>query len=227
MPNTIRVELHCHSDWSKDSNLSLEKLVAACRKHRIDVVAITDHNQVAGAQKLAAMGPEGLRVIVGEEIATADGDLVGLFLTERIEPRLPIEETIGQIRAQGGLAIVPHPFDRLRHEAMGGEVLVRVAGQVDFVETFNARCVFADDNRQAEAFVREHGLAGCGGCDAHWTWEHGNVVAVMDDYDGTAAGFREKLRGATYEVRPAGVWPHLGTAFVKRWKKLTGWKPAA
>jgi predicted metal-dependent phosphoesterase TrpH len=216
-----RVELHCHSRYSKDSNLSLEKIVAACRRERIDAIALTDHNDIRGALELQAMAPGWLRVIVGEEIATADGDLVGIFLRERIEPRLPIEETIRQIHAQGGLAIAPHPFDRLRHEAMGGAVLTRVQHEIDFVESFNARCVFAGDNQVAAAFVREHGLAGCVGCDAHWSGEHGNAVCVMRPFEG-AKEFTASLRAATFECRPAGPLVHVGTAVVKRAKRWGG-----
>jgi predicted metal-dependent phosphoesterase TrpH len=216
----IRVELHCHSIYSKDSNLPLEKVVEACGREKVDVIALTDHNEIAGALKLREMAPDWLTVIVGEEIATADGDLVGMFLTERIEARLPIEETIRQIRAQGGLAIVPHPFDRLRHEAMGGEVLERVKDLVDFVEIYNSRCLFGGDNDQAAAFVLEHGIAGCVGCDAHWSGEHGNAIAIMEAFDGSAADFADKLRRAEYAVRPAGVAVHVGTAAVQRLKRM-------
>jgi predicted metal-dependent phosphoesterase TrpH len=214
----LRTELHCHSEYSKDSNLSLAKIIAACKRRSVSVIALTDHNEIKGAVKLKEMAPEWLTVIVGEEIATADGDLIGLFLRERIEPRLPVKETIRQIRAQGGLVIVPHPFDRLRHEAMGGAVLDTIRDQVDFVEVFNARCVFPGDNKQAKAYVEAHGLYGCVASDAHWTSEHGNANCLMEPFM-DAADFAVKLRAATFEVKRANMLVHVGTRWVKIQKK--------
>jgi predicted metal-dependent phosphoesterase TrpH len=218
MAELLRAELHCHSQYSKDSNMPLERVIAACKKRGVSVVALTDHNEVAGALKLREMAPDWLTVIVGEEIATADGDLIGLFLKERIESRLSIEETIRQIHAQGGLAMVPHPFDRLRHEAMGGEVLGRIKDQVDFVEFFNARCVYADDNRQAQAFIKEHGLYGYVCSDAHWFSEHGNANCFVKPFK-TAQEFATNLREATFEYKRANMLVHVGTRFVKIQKK--------
>jgi predicted metal-dependent phosphoesterase TrpH len=219
MSELLRAELHCHSRYSKDSVLSLEKLIAACKKARINVVALTDHNEVAGALRLREMAPHWLTVIVGEEIATADGDLIGLFLKERIEPRLPIYETIRRIRAQGGLVMVPHPFDRLRHEAMGGEVLDRIVGQVDFVEVFNARNVFSLDNQTAADYVAAHKLHGYVCSDAHWTGEYGNATCLIEPFK-EAKEFAENLRRAQFETRRANMLVHAGTAVVKRAKKL-------
>ncbi len=199
--------------------MKLTRLVEACRRAGVDVVALTDHNEIAGAVRLSAMAPEGLRVIVGEEIATADGDLIGLFLTERIEPRLPVEETIRQIHAQGGLAMVPHPFDRLRHEAMGGAVLERIKHDVDFVEVFNARCVFAADNEAAAQFVARNKLHGYVVSDAHWTTEYGNATCLIKPF-ASAEEFAKNLRAAEFATNRANMLVHAGTAVVKRAKKL-------
>ena len=219
MPELLRAELHCHSRYSKDSVMSLEKLIEACKKAQINVLALTDHNEVAGALRLRAMAPHWLTVIVGEEIATADGDLIGLFLKERIEPRLPIFETIKQIREQGGLVMVPHPFDRLRHEARGGEVLERIAGQADFIEVFNARNVFRTDNEAAADYVAVHSLHGYVCSDAHWTVEVGNATCLIEPF-GSVKEFAEKLRKARFESTKANVMVHAGTAVVKRAKAV-------
>lgn len=216
----LRADLHCHSCYSKDSNLSLEKLIEACKKAGVNVVALTDHNEIEGALRLLEMAPHWLTVIVGEEIATADGDLIGLFLRERIEPRLPIFETIRQIREQGGLVMVPHPFDRLRHEAMGGEVLDRIRGQVDFVEVFNSRNVFDADNKAATDYVAAHKLNGYVVSDAHWTGEYGNSTCLIEPFR-NAKEFAENLKHAKFETRRANMLVHAGTAVVKRAKKLS------
>jgi predicted metal-dependent phosphoesterase TrpH len=217
----LRADLHCHSCYSKDSNLSLEKLIGACKKAGVNVVALTDHNEIEGALRLREMAPHWLKVIVGEEIATADGDLIGLFLKERIDPRLPIFETIRQIREQGGLVMVPHPFDRLRHEAMGGEVLERIRGQADFVEVFNARNVFAADNQAAADYVAAHQLHGYVVSDAHWTSQYGNATCLIEPFK-DAKEFTANLRQAKFETRRANMLVHAGTALVKRAKKVRG-----
>ena len=218
MAELLRADLHCHSQYSKDSTLPLEKLIDACKKARVNVVALTDHNEIEGALKLREMAPHWLTVIVGEEIASADGDVIGLFLKERIEPRLPIFETIRQIREQGGLVMVPHPFDRLRHEAMGGEVLERIRGQIDFVEVFNARNVFAADNKSAADYVAAHHLNGYVVSDAHWTSEYGNGICLMEPFR-NAKEFAERLKRAKFETNRANMLVHAGTAVVKRVKK--------
>ena len=216
----IRVELHCHSRYSKDSVQSLDAIIRACKRRRVDVLALTDHNEIEGAVKMKAVAPDWLTVIVGEEVATADGDLTGLFLTEKIPARLSMAETIERIHAQGGLAVAPHPFDRLRHEAMGGEQLARVKDAVDFVEVFNSRNVFDADNHSSQLFVNRHNLAGVVASDAHWPREVGTSVCVIEPFDGTSADFAAKLRNAKLEPHRSNMLVHVGTAVVKRAKKL-------
>jgi predicted metal-dependent phosphoesterase TrpH len=211
---SLRAELHCHSCYSKDSNLTLEKIIDACKRRDISVIALTDHNQVEGAERLKEMAPEWLTVIIGEEIATADGDLIGLFLKKRIEPRLPITETIRQIHAQGGLAMVPHPFDRLRHEAMGGVVLEKIKDQIDFVEVFNARCVYQADNEAARTFVEANHLHGYVCSDSHWSSEYGNANCLIGPFN-NASEFAQQLRGAKFDTQRANMLVHVGTRIVK------------
>lgn len=216
----IRVELHCHSRYSKDSVQSLDAIIRACKRKGIDVLALTDHNEIAGAVKMKAAAPDWLTVIVGEEVATADGDIVALFLKERIPARLPIGDTIDRVHAQGGLVIAPHPFDRLRHEAIGGDVMAQVAARVDFIEVFNARNVFDADNQMAAAFVKRYKLRGVCSSDAHWPSEVGNATCLIMPFDGSTKDFADKLSQARLDYRRANMLVHVGTAAVKRLKKL-------
>ncbi len=131
----VRVDCHLHTVASGDAVLTLEELAERARQAALDVVCITDHNVTSAA--VAAAGRDlGVRVVVGEEIRTPDGDVIALFLTERIPYVLPVAEVVTRIRAQGGLVYAPHPFDAGRSSL--GRVLPGLcrAGAVDIVEVF-------------------------------------------------------------------------------------------
>ena len=139
----VRVDCHLHTVASGDAVLTLEQLAERAEQTGLDVVCITDHN-VTSAAVAAAERDLGVRVIVGEEIRTPDGDVIGLFLTERIPYVLPLPEVVGRIRTQGGLVYAPHPFDQGRSSL--GRVLPGLCadGAVDIIEVFNAKI---DDQR--------------------------------------------------------------------------------
>src|ERR1700744_2404096 len=134
----VRVDCHLHTVASGDSVLNVEELAERARQAGLDAVFITDHN-VTHAATAAVERDLGLRVIVGEEVRTPDGDVIGLFLTERVPYVLPLAEVIGLIRGQGGLVYVPHPFDPVRSSL--GRVLpgLCAAGAADIIEVFNAK----------------------------------------------------------------------------------------
>ena len=108
------LDLHCHTSFSFDCLASPESQVRAAAARGLTHLAITDHDRIEGALRVRDAAPEGLTVIVGEEIKTADGDLVALFLERAVAPGMSARETIEQVRAQGGLVGIPHPFDRYR-----------------------------------------------------------------------------------------------------------------
>src|SRR5260370_20892024 len=150
----VRVDCHLHTAASGDAVTTLAQLAARVAENRIDVICITDHNVTAAAEE-AAGRDMGTRVIMGEEIRTPDGDVIGLFLAERIPYVLPLAEVTGRIRAQGGLVYVPHPFDRERSSL--GPVLASVCagGHGDVAEEFNAKIADqALNDRAAELAAR-------------------------------------------------------------------------
>ena len=152
------VELHCHTYRSKDSLASPRALLDACRRRRIDRLAVTDHNTLAGALEAAALDPE--LFIPGEEIMTTEGELLGYFVTEEIPPGLSPEETIDRLRRQGAVISVSHPYDYARQGAWREEVLRPLLPQLDAVETFNARSYSARPNERAAALARAAALPG-------------------------------------------------------------------
>ncbi len=201
-PGWVRVDCHLHTVASGDAVLTLEQLAERAVPAGLDVVCITDHN-VTSAAVTAAGRDLGVRVIVGEEIRTADGDVIGLFLTERIPYVLPVAEVVARIRAQGGLVYAPHPFDPVRHSL--GPVLpgLCAAGAVDIVEVFNAKIEDPGPNDRAAALATAYDLPGGAGSDAHDAPGVGAAYLEMPDFDGPA-GFLAALAHArvTGEFRP-------------------------
>jgi predicted metal-dependent phosphoesterase TrpH len=192
----VRVDCHLHTVASGDANLTVEQLAVRARENGLDVVCVTDHNETAAAG--AAAGRDlGVRIVVGEEIRTPDGDVIGLFLTERIPYVLPLAEVVARIRAQGGLVYVPHPFDQGRTSL--GAVLPRLCeqGDVDVIEVFNAKIADQALNEQAAALAAAYGLPAGAGSDAY---------LEMPAFDGAEA-FLAALRQAriTGEYRPHAI----------------------
>ena len=189
-------DLHCHTSHSFDSLSDPAKVVKAAAQRGLTHLAITDHDRIDGALVARDAAPPELAVIVGEEIRTADGDLIALWIEERIPSGLPAEETIERIHAQGGLAGVPHPFDRLRGSAAkdGMERLERLAPLVDYVEAYNSRVPFGSANQQASLFAHQHGLPGIAVSDAHTILEVGISYTVLPRrFIGSAADLRAAL----------------------------------
>jgi predicted metal-dependent phosphoesterase TrpH len=168
----------------------------------LDVVCITDHNVTTAAVAAAERGI-GARVIVGEEIRTREGDLIGLFLTQRVPYVLPAAEAAALIRAQGGLVYLPHPFDPGRSSLGAAARELCSAGLADVVEVFNAKICDQAHNAQAAALAARFGLPGAAGSDAHDPAGIGAAYADVPDFDGPA-GFLAALRQAhiTGEYRP-------------------------
>jgi predicted metal-dependent phosphoesterase TrpH len=179
----VRVDLHSHTMWSGDSTTTPDELAQAVVEAGIDVLCITDHNAVKGAQELAGRLP--CRVIVGEELRTRAGEIIGLFLTEHVPFGVPPREAAERIRAQGGVVYVPHPFDPLRRNlAEPALVDLAEAGLLDAVEAFNAKTQLPHLQEQAAAFAARYGLPAGAGSDAHVADAIGAAYVEMPDFDG-------------------------------------------
>ncbi len=182
-PGWVRVDLHSHTMWSGDSTTTPDEVEAAVVAAGLDVVCITDHHAVKGAFELAERLP--CRVVVGEELRTHHGEIIGLFLTERIPFGTPPAEAARAIRDQGGVVYVPHPFDPMRRNLTEPALDALVAaGLVDAIEVINAKTSLASLNRRAAEFAARHGLAAGAGSDAHVPLALGSAYVEMPDFDG-------------------------------------------
>jgi predicted metal-dependent phosphoesterase TrpH len=195
------IDLHCHTNASFDCLSDPVKVGRAAQRRGITHLAITDHDSIDGALRARDGAPDGLTVIVGEEVKTAAGDLVCLFLDSAVPPGLSPAETIALVREQGGLVGIPHPFDRHR-SSMANAVaeLDALAGLVDWVEAYNARVVFREGNERAQAFALRAGLPGVAVSDAHSLLEVGVASTRVVGDPSTPSGLLRAL--ATAEVQP-------------------------
>lgn len=178
----MKVDLHVHTCHSVDGCTSPEDIVSLSQRRGLGALAITDHDTIEGA--VAVRERASIPVIVGQEISTAQGELVGLFLEEQVPRGLSAMETARLISQQGGLVGVPHPFDRFRRESLERVALENVAGELDFVEALNGRVTMAADNLRAERFALDRGLLRSAGSDAHSGSELGRVYVEMEPFDG-------------------------------------------
>ena len=194
------VDLHCHTSASFDSVSDPRKVMEAAATRGLTHLAITDHDRIEGALRARDSAPDGLTIIVGEEIRTADGDLIALFLEEAVEPHQPARATIEAVRAQGGLVGIPHPFDKFRGSMLKDPRLEAMAQLVDWVEAHNARVVGGTGNERAQQFARDMGLPGIAVSDAHSVLEVGVAYTALDTDPSTPEGLLAAL--TTVELVP-------------------------
>ena len=184
--------MHAHTMWSGDSTTTPEEIHDAVVASGVDVLCVTDHNAIRGAVELSATLP--CRVVIGEELKTHAGEIIGLFLTERVPIGVPPVAAAEMIRAQGGLVYIPHPFDPLRRNLAEPAMRELAAnGLIDAIETVNAKTSLSSLNRRAAVFAQDHDLAAGAGSDAHVPFALGAAYVEMPDFDGPT-DFLAKLR---------------------------------
>lgn len=213
----VKVELHSHTCRSRDCLLSYDAIIRICRQRGIGALAVTDHNEIEGAFALRERAP--FTIIVGEEIFSSEGEIIGLFLERHIPRGLSPEETVARIKEQGGLVLVPHPFDSYRRGAIGREVLDRIRPEVDLIEILNARNLRHEDDASARAYAAEHGLTVTAGSDAHSRGEFGTACLEMEPFDGPA-DFLAKARRATIVGDHSSHLVHLASSYAKLHKRV-------
>jgi predicted metal-dependent phosphoesterase TrpH len=190
----IHVDLHMHTNHSHDCATPVETLLDTAKKRGLGAIAVTDHNEVSGALE-ARERADGIKVIVAEEIKTRDqGEVIGLFIEEKIPRGLTLDDTITAIKDQGGLVYVPHPFDRM-HAVPDYEHLLGVVEQIDAIEVFNPRVAFSAFNEEAARFAAKYRIVAGAGSDSHVPQGLGSVKIAMRDFDGPEE-FLESLRDA-------------------------------
>jgi predicted metal-dependent phosphoesterase TrpH len=205
----IDVDLHMHTDHSHDCATPVEVLLATAREQGLGAIAVTDHNEISGALAARAQAAElgahpPVKVVVGEEVKTAsEGEVIGLFIEERIPRGLTLAETVAEIRRQGGVVYVPHPFDRM-HAVPDYEHLLPVLEEIDAIEVFNPRVAIGAFNEEAARFAAKYRIAAGAGSDSHVAQGLGSVRVRMRDFEGPQE-FMQSLRDAEIITRPTSL----------------------
>ncbi|MFC1915734.1 PHP domain-containing protein [Chloroflexota bacterium] len=209
----FKADLHIHTEYSMDCTTSLDKIIKRCLELEINCVAIADHGTIEGALEMQRLAH--FTVIVAEEVLTPQGEIMGMFLKENIPSGISVEETIAQIRAQGGLVCIPHAFDIFRPSVLGEKVIEEIAEQIDVMEVFNARSPLLRSSAKAKAFAEKYGIAQSAGSDAHTFSEIGNAYVEMPDFNG-----KEDFLAALAKGKIFGHRTNPLTHFNSAWAKL-------
>lgn len=214
----MKIDLHNHTLCSKDCCSSYDTIIEAVQRSGLDGIAVTDHNELHGALELQRRAP--FLVIAGEEIKTARGEIIGLFLRERIAPGQDPIETVRQIHQQGGVVYVPHPFDEVRGSRIQRAALEEITPDIDILEVFNARNALPRFNRRALDYARRHDLLAGAGSDAHTLSEYGHAYVEIPAFS-TPAGFLDSMRRGTWRGRLSSPLVHVRTR-LDRTMKVAG-----
>lgn len=211
----LKYDLHVHSKYSSDGYLDPKKLVKVAQKRGLSGVALTDHNTLQGGLKTKEYETEDFQIMVGSEINTDRGEVIGLFLTEEIKEKNFLE-VVEEIKSQNGLVLLPHPFDQLRGNGIRPEK--EDSKLVDGVEVFNSRCLRKGYNDQAQMYAKKHGLNSVAGSDAHFANEIGKAGIITPDNE-----VREHLlRGDVTIFGEKSIFLNLGfTKVLKIWRKAS------
>lgn len=198
------VALHVHTNYSACSESPVYRIAEYCRTHGIQAITITDHDQIEGALEMQQVAPD-LKVIVGEEVSTREGEVIGLFLTRKIEAGMGLRETCIEIKRQGGLVYIPHPFDRLKVHRVRSRHLRDILDLVDIIEIYNAKISLGLYNARARRFATKYHKIGAVGSDSHYISSISGAIIVMDDFDGPQ-DFLKKLAHAEFRTGASSLF---------------------
>lgn len=217
MSNTkYKIDLHSHSIISYDGGISKKKYKKLLDTKILDFIAITDHNEIRFAKAMQAdLGPQ---IIVGEEIRTLDGEIIGLFLNNKIESGKSALETVGDIHFQGGVVYIPHPFESKR-SSLSEDTIKEIIGQVDIIEVFNARGKFRGKPDDAKDFALTNNIAMASSSDSHCFMGAGTAFNVLKS-EPTQKNLVNLLKKAKYEKTYAPIISYLCPAINKIKNKI-------
>jgi predicted metal-dependent phosphoesterase TrpH len=223
-------DFHIHTRFSRDSILSEEKFIRTAIERGLTHVAVTNHNNVEGAiavrDKVAELElTDSLTVILGEEVSTADGEVVGVFLQRTIPRGLSADETADAIHEQGGLVSIPHPYDPFRQSHIREEPLIGLleAGKVDMIEVFNSRVTFQRHNHDAALIAARYGVPGIAASDSHSSFEIAMSFNALPVF-ASADELRQALPLNEWHGSRSTVFIHLTTRWavwsnlVRKWR---------
>jgi hypothetical protein len=190
----LTVELHAHSDRSYDGRDPVELLLKQAAAVGLDAIAVTDHDEFDASERAADLAPEfDLIGIPGMEVTSAAGHVLALGIDRKISKGQPFEATIDAIHDAGGIAVVPHPFQKSR-SGVAAEISRETLSAADAIEVYNSRLLTGRANRKARSFAESRGLPRTAGSDAHIAELVGQAITAVDAPSETASGIVDAIR---------------------------------
>lgn len=212
----VKIDLHTHSEASPDGGITRAQYAKLIQNGTLDFVAVTDHNSTFLAQELHQ--ELGARIIVGEEIMTTDGEIVGLYLNSTVPAGLSPKDTIQQIRSQGGIVYIPHPLETVR-KGLPIEVLDEITDEIDIIETNNGRAVFQNMSQKVTEWANLYNVPGAASSDAHGLGGIGRTYTVINDAP-TRQNLVELINTGTRHHSSPGIKALLYPKYHRLRKKL-------
>ncbi len=211
-----KTEFHIHTRYSKDSILAYWLLLLIAKRKKIDTLVITDHNEIDGALKYKEkFKKRNIEIIVGEEIFTKKGEIIGLNLKKKIEPNLTPKQTIKEIRKQGGLVYVPHPYDEKRYKTVLVESEIeKNKDEIDFIEVHNGRNIDRQFSIEQNEIAENYNLRKIIGSDAHTFFELGRNY-ILTDKQITSDSILENYKNVEFVKNDCINFAHTWTRFAR------------
>jgi predicted metal-dependent phosphoesterase TrpH len=213
----IKIDLHTHSILSPDGGLSERDYTSILKNKILDCIAITDHNDIALAKQIQQK--LGQQIIIGEEVMTQDGEIIGLFLTEKVESHLSAEKTVAAIKKQKGLVYIPHPFETFR-KGINETVFQSIKENVDIVEVFNGRSMQPATRVRANEYANKNNIAAAASSDSHCRLGIGKTYSVLSDIPDKISLVHLLKKGTLHKVRAPWL-AHLCPKFNRLMKMLS------
>lgn len=212
----MRIDFHVHTEYSKDGCIKLDDIEKILKENKIiDAIAITDHNEIEAGLKLKKDFKD--KIIIGEEIDTGEGEIIGYWLKENIPPLQGIVKTLDDIKNQDGFICIPHPFDQMRSKRIDMVKLEQFINKVNIIEVFNSRNLFNNANENARQFAAKHGLIATAGSDAHYKGEIGNAwvdCKALNSVDDSAK-VCQAIREGVIKGKRCNISCHIKTKILK------------
>jgi predicted metal-dependent phosphoesterase TrpH len=199
------IDLHTHSIISQDGGITAQQYEKILQSGVLDCVAITDHNETSFARIMRKKLGES--IIVGEEIDTPEGEVIGLYLKETIPGGISLDEAVASIKHQGGLVYLPHPYEKFR-KGLNHSSVDRISSDVDIVEVFNGRGRFRGKPTLASQFAVKNNISQAASSDAHGWKGLGHTLSILSAFP-THKTLKELLVTATFDKTYAPLYTFL------------------
>ena len=213
----MKIDFHVHTDYSSDGLIGVDEIESLLLRNDrpVDAIAITDHNTAKGALELKRRLKD--NIIVGEEVDTGEGEVIGYWLCESIQKGLGVDKTVEEIKKQGGKVAVPHPFDIFRKKRMMVDGLLNLLGRIDMIEIFNSRNLLNISDFRSKEFAIQNRILATAGSDAYYKAEIGNAYVdcgLLDSVD-ISENVCDALKSGTIAGKRCNLIYHVKTKLLK------------